>query len=178
MRNAFGMLGMVAAVGLAACSPAPSVAPSPAPSVAPGPPSPSARPTPTPLSGPTMITITASVKAPCAPIPTPCGYGVTLVLPGGTAVHADFDYGPDGSKLTLGEGLPASLPNGAYALVFETAQYSDVESLVPLEDGTLGTAPPYRAAACTSRLDVIGEPPALTVHATFNGYECSVRIRP
>jgi hypothetical protein len=112
---------------------------------------------------------------------------VTLVFPGGETRRATIDYAADYGKassgaamaiLAIGPGLPDTLPQGRYALVFEAAVNSDVVSFVPLDDGTIGMAPPEPFVACSSVLDTWAAPPVVTVTVTFSGDDCTVKVRP
>jgi hypothetical protein len=158
---------------VAACSPSPT--PSPEPSPVPTFNSP--QPVGTPLAGATELEVVGVVREACAPFPSPCGYGATLVLPGGESRYAPFVPAVEGGPLLLDVGLPSSLPPGRYAIAFETVQVSDVESPVPYDDGSMGPAPPVRTLACTELFEVGTEHGTVRVRVAFNGFDCTIRIR-
>ena len=158
---------------VAACSPSPN--PSASPDVPPTAESP--RPVETPLVGETTFEVLGVVREACSPFPSPCTYGATLVLPGGETHAAAFVPAVEGGPLLLDVGLPASLPPGRYAIAFETVQASDVESLVPYDDGSMGPAPPVRTLACTQLFEVGTEHSTVRVRVAFDGFDCTIRVR-
>ena len=172
-RGPVAVVTLALGILVAACSPSPSASPDPstAPTVA------SPHPVGTPLVGDTEFEVVGVVRKACAPFPSPCGYGATLVLPGGDSHYAPFVPAVEGGPLLLDIGLPASLPPGRYAIAFETVQVSDVESLVPYDDGSMGPAPPVRTLACTELFEVGTEHGTVRVRVAFNGFDCSIRVR-
>ena len=110
------MLAFVAACGFMStpppATPVPSVGPSPSPVA-------------TPLAGSAELQVIGAAREPCIPPPSGCGYGVTLLVPGGDSYHAEFVPAVEGGPLLADIGLPASLPPGSYAVAFETIQVSD-----------------------------------------------------
>ena len=172
-RGPVAVVTLALGILVAACSPAPT--PSASPTLAPD--LPSAEPVDTPLAGDTEFEVVGVVRKACAPFPSPCGYGATLVLPGGDSQYATFVPAVEGGPLLLDVGLPSSLPPGRYAIAFETVQVSDVESLVPYDDGSMGPAPPVRTLACTELFEVGTEHGTVRVRVAFNGFDCSIRIR-
>jgi hypothetical protein len=102
-----------------------------------------------------------------------CTYWVTLFVPGGDTYRAPLALGADRATLTLGAGLPATLPPGRFGLVFEVGVVSDVVSFAP--DGT-EALDIWLAVACTARLD-IGSAFKTTVTVAFDGIGCKVVIR-
>jgi len=162
-------LGILAA----ACSPTPTPSASPAASLDAA----SPRPVSTALAGGTALEVIGVVREACAPFPSPCGYGATLVLPGGESHYAPFVPAVEGGPLLLDSGLPASLPPGRYAIAFETVQVSDTESPVPYDDGSMGPPPPVRTLACTELFEVGTEHGSVRIRVAFNGFDCAIRVR-
>jgi hypothetical protein len=145
-----------------------------------------AEPTPTPrpswAAGATL-TVTGTAYEPCLPPPSGCGYRVSLTSASGGTLRAELAHSRSyenasagkATPLTLIQGLPPELPPGAYDLVFETLGYSDVESLVPLEDGTMGSRP-EATTACAKHVAVQDWTQAVRVDVTFRGSSCTVRV--
>jgi hypothetical protein len=86
-------------------------------------------------------------------------------------------WDPTTVTLVPGTGLPASLPWGRYALVFEFAEFSDVVSFTTGSDGAAVTYPPIPEVGCTATL-VIGDNPRVKVVVTYDGWSCTVKITP
>jgi hypothetical protein len=163
-------------------SPSPSTSSSPASSDSPAP-----RATASSPEGSVAVHVTGTVKGPCAAPPSGCAYWLTLVLPGGevrrAAIRYESDYGNASSgeamRITgIGPEIPATLPPGRFALVFEAAEISDVASYVPSSDGTMTSAPPEPFVACTAILETWGTSGDRTVRVTFHGYDCTVKVTP
>lgn len=140
-------------------------------------------PTPEPSVPPgATLTVTGTAYDPCIPPPSGCGYRVTVASAAGThraelAHHRSYENAAAGkaTPLTLMGGLPPELPPGDYELTFETEAWSDVASMVPLDDGSMGYKPEV-GVACTERLTVAADTGAVRVDVAFRGSTCTVRV--
>lgn len=166
---------LVLSLLLAACSPTPGPATSP-PMPTPTPaPTPAALPSPAPGTlpeGTTALDIIGRVKGTCPAWPGGCRYWVTLIAAGGTAFRAELErLDQEQARLTLGAGLPPTLPGGSYALVFELEQISDMVDVNP--DGSQ-TIPSYLWIACVGKIEP-GAAIKESVRVVFEGNGCTVR---
>lgn len=145
----------------------------------------SADPTQAPraLSGPVTLQISGTAYEPCVQPPSGCGYWVILKGDDGVARRArlehnrSYDSAVTGSAtpLTLADGLPSSLPEGSYDMVFQVGEFADDASAVPLEDGTMGY-PPALSTACQTHLDIPVGARRVSVDVTYHWSACTVVI--
>ena len=159
-------LALVAACGQTPTPPPSSDAPSTAPS---------ASPTATLLTGSAELQVTGAAREPCIAPPSGCGYGVTLVVPGGGSYHAAFVPAVEGGPLLPDIGLPASLPPGSYLVAFEATQHSD--QLRQDETGATITEPPISSIGCAETFSVGSRTKLVRMRVVFDGSDCEVRIR-
>jgi hypothetical protein len=150
-----------------------------------------ATPFPTGSAAPTAVTtfppgaaafqVVGVLFEPCTPPPSGCGYDVTLHGPGGVAAtvglaHERVGYGDtSATPLRPEPGLPPTLAPGDYTIVFQSLEYSDVASLVPLPSGGMGYLPEV-IEGCRETFTVRAKQATVRVKVTWRYDACTVKV--